>query len=386
MIIKKIFVVSLLVLAFSNFCYAQEGMTVKEYLDEALPPQAGRKVVLDKTSGILTVTDTPSNHKLIRRLIQEFDVGPTQIMIEARFVEVGVNDLDEFGIEWYWYREGGPGVAPAFSDLNVGNSWQYVDANNRRTADNVNWPGAGPQYGEDGECFPATSYGGDLYIGKTSFSGDYLRANLHALEQRGKANTLSAPKVMTLAGQMATMESTTTFPYVSKVELENLGTADFPIWNIKTTIEEKTTGISLEVTPHVASGSAFITLDLHPVVDEMLAQKSIRPTVETTYWWDTGSGIIPITSSVPGVPDTVGWPTIETRSTQTTVVARSGRTIILGGLIKEKEVITNKKIPFLGSIPLLGKLFSYKHTDREKQKLMIFITATLISPEGQEIK
>lgn len=386
MIRKNLFVTILVVLVLSNVCYAREGMSVKDFLEEALPTQTGRKIVLDRTTGILTVTDTPSNHKLIRRLIQEFDIGPTQVMIEARFVEVGVSDLDEFGIEWYWYRAGGPGMAPAFSDLTVGNSWQYLDPNNRRSADNVNWTISDPEFGEAGECFPATAYGADFYIGKTSFTGDYLRGNLHALEQRGKANTLSAPKVMTLAGQMATMESTTTFPYVSKVELENLGTADDPIWNIKTTIEEKTVGISLEVTPHVGSGSKFITLDIHPVVDELIDQKSIRPSVTTTYYWNTGEGVMLVNATVPGIPDTVGWPTIETRSTQTTVVARSGRTIILGGLIKENEKITNKKIPFLGNIPLLGKLFRYKHVDRNKQKLLIFITATLISPEGEEIK
>lgn len=392
--IKKIIAVSFLVLVISSICYAQEGMTIKEYLDEALPPQAGRKIVLDKTSGILTVTDTPSNHKLIRQLIKEFDVGPTQIMIEARFVEVQISNLEELGTEFYWYQAGDAADGRIFDSMTVGDAPYIYDSvtgdqldptNYLTSADGIQWG----SYDSSGnyQGFPTEGHGADFFIGKTGYHGNYLRAYLHALEEKGKANTLSAPKVMTMAGQMATMEVTRTFPYVSKVELENQGTADDPIWNIKTTIEEKTIGISLEVTPHVASGSKFVTLDLHPEVNVLLDQQSIRPSVATTYYYILADGsVVPVTSSVPGVPDSVGWPTVDTRSTQTTVVTQSGRTIILGGMIREEESITNKSVPLLGNIPLLGNLFKYKHVDREKTNLLIFITATLISPEGQEIK
>jgi general secretion pathway protein D len=394
MIRKILFVLIVLSLSLSSIVYAQEGMTIKDYLEEALPPQTGRKVVLDRTSGILTVTDTPSNHKLIRQLIKEFDVGPTQVMIEARFVEVQVSDLQELGTEFYWYQAGDPADGRIFDSLEVGDAPYIYDSTTGdqldptdylTTADGIQWgdtDSAGDYTG-----FPQEGYGADFFIGKTGYHGNYLRAYLHALEEKGKANTLSAPKVMTMAGQMANMEVTRTFPYVSKVELENQGTADDPIWNIKTTIEEKTIGISLEVTPHVASGSKFITLDLHPEVNVLLEQQSIRPSVTTTYYYILTTGeVIPVTSTVPGIPDSVGWPTVDTRSTQTTVVTQSGRTIILGGLIREEEQITKKQVPLLGNIPLLGNLFKYKHVDRQKTNLLIFITATLISPEGKEIK
>ena len=365
----NLFVCFLAVFCFNSFSYAQEEMNIKGYLLKALPPQEGRKIVLETTTGLLTITDTPSNHKLIKKLIKSLDVGPSQVMIEARFVEVTVKDINEFGVEWYWYRAGKDGGKPLKS-LSVGNAAQYVDPSNRTTSDGITWPWKDPEYGRPGECFPRTERGLDLFIGKTTFHGNYLRAHVHALEQQGKANTLSAPKITTLSGQMANIQVTRIFPYVSKVELENIGTAEFPIWRIKSTIDEKTIGITLEVTPHVATGSKYITLDLHPVVDVLLDQRSIKPA------WE----------GLPGVPDEIGWPVVDTRSTQTSVIVRSGQTIVLGGLIKEDEITIKKKVPILGSIPLLGNMFKHDYVKKEKKNLLIFITATLVSAEGGEIK
>ncbi|MCK5306638.1 MAG: hypothetical protein KAJ66_05830 [Candidatus Omnitrophica bacterium] len=396
--IKRITIcVFLSILAINSLSFAEDSMTIKEYLEEALPLQKDRKIVLDRTTGILTITDTPTNHKLIRKLIKEFDVGPSQVMIEARFVEVKVSNLEELGAEFYWYQAGEPENDKILEGLSVGDAAQITDdfgysdpTYYATTLDGIQW-GRADDYGEY-QHFPQSGYGMDFFIGKTGYHGNYLRAYIHALEQKGKANTLSAPKIATLSGQMASMEVSRVFPYVSEVELENLGTADHPIWCLKKTVEEKMMGISLEVTPYVAKGSKYITLDLHPEVNVMLDQKSIRPPVTTsylTYYWhgsDEGYERYTYTSTVPGVPDSVGWPTVDTRSTQTTVVTKSGRTIILGGMIKEEEKVYRKKVPFLGSIPLLGNLFKYKYIDKEKTNLLIFITATLITPEGKEIK
>src|SRR3989338_10003440 len=74
--------------------------TIKQYLETNLPPQDGRKIMLDEISGLLTITDTPSNQELALKLIREWDVGPKQIQIEAKFVEITFTDLDEMGVDW----------------------------------------------------------------------------------------------------------------------------------------------------------------------------------------------------------------------------------------------------------------------------------------------
>jgi general secretion pathway protein D len=350
-------------LSITSICWGQQELTIKEYLEQALPPQEGRKIVVNEAMGLLTITDTPTNHKLIKKLLKQIDVGPKQVLIEARFVEVSVSNLNELGIEWSWYRAGGT-KGSSVQDLSVGNAPGYSDPNAKTTADGIYWGESTLRRGTFTEPFPQTEQGLDLFISKTTYSGSYLRAYLHALEEEGKANLLSSPKVTTLSGQMANIQVTDTFPYISELKLENIGTAEFPIWKFKYTTDERTVGISLEVTPYVGTDSKYITLDINPTVDVLLSQVPIHYTI----------------------PTDVGWPVVETRSTQTSVVIKSGETIVMGGLIRDEEKTFNKKIPLLGDIPLLGNLFRYKYSKRDKKNLLIFLTATLINSEGEEVK
>ena len=80
-------------------------------------------------------------------------------------------------------------------------------------------------------------------------------------------------------------------------------------------------------------------------------------------------------------PTDMGWPVIDTRTAQTTVYVKSGETIILGGLIADDIKLYKRKVPLLGDIPFLGKLFRYKYEIREKKNLLIFVTATVLNKE-----
>ena len=82
----------------------------------------------------------------------------------------------------------------------------------------------------------------------------------------------------------------------------------------------------------------------------------------------------------------MGYPAIDIRTTQTTVKVKSGDTIVMGGFIKDVDTVYDKKIPFLGDIPLIGELFKYKYQTREKKNLAIFLTATLLTSEGEMIR
>jgi general secretion pathway protein D len=326
---------------------AGEGLAIDEFLRQALPEHPDRIITLDPATGILTVTDTKANHRIIRQLLKRLDVGPRQVMIEAKFVEVAVKDLYELGIEWDFFYPG-----------RVSDKWTQLGVGDPRRPDMT-----GIYWTDDGARFPATTMGADVFISITKLRGARLMAYLHALEERGKATLLSAPRVTTLPEQMANIEIIKTVPYTSEFAIENIGTAERPIWRHRHTINEVDLGIVLEVTPRVAEGSDIITLDLRPSIDVL----TDRVPVHTL------------------VPEDMGWPVIDTRTTQTTVYVKSGTTIILGGLIRDTDLVTEKRVPVLGSIPLLGNLFRYKHRDREKRNLLIFITATLITVDGDEI-
>lgn len=324
---------------------AAKEYTIEEYLEEALPPNENRRVVLDEMTGMLTITDTPSNQQIARELIKLWDVGPQQVRIQAKFVEVAITDIEEMGIEW-WYRRIAHDDTKA-SDIDV-NAWTELMGTSTSFSDATKTSGLG------------------LAFGKISgYTGTYLLAYVKALEEEGKANLLSSPTVTTLSGQMANIQLANILPYAASLERTNVATSATPVFVEKYKVSEKITGITLEVTPKVAGESKVITLDIHPEVSVLIKQIAV--------------------SSAVDFPTKMGYPVIDTRTTQTTVVIRSGETVVIGGLIREDENITDRKIPFLGDIPLLGNLFKSKLVDRTKKNLVIFLTATLVDSTGELI-
>ena len=159
---------------------------------------------------------------------------------------------------------------------------------------------------------------------------------------------------------------------MSDIDFENSGTAEHPIWQFEYTIEEKMTGITLEVTPYVTGGSDIISLDIHPEVSNLVARRAIF----------VGDSANPFTSEA-APPALMGWPVIDTRTAQTSLTVSSGETVVLGGFVHDDDTVTNKKVPFLGDIPFVGELFKYKYKDRTKKNLVIFLTATLVTAEGE---
>jgi general secretion pathway protein D len=342
------------------------SLSIEEYLNNALPPQEGRAVNYNDVTGILTVTDTPINHRLIRKLIKQFDVGPKQVMIEAKFVEIEFEDLDELGIEWYWHQKVGDFAVGEGSSSALTTS----PAGKPKLGLSPNYQGI--QWDTDStSTFPLTNFGLGFIISQWE-EGEFISAYLRALASEGRANLLSSPKITTLSGQMANIQITQTIPYVSDVDFENSGTAEHPIWQFDYSIEERITGITLEVTPYVSGDGDIITLDIHPEVSNLVERRPI-------YVGDTGN---PFTSQAD-VPALLGWPVVDTRTAQTSVMIGSGDTVVMGGFVKDDETLTKKKVPFLGDIPLIGNLFKYDYKSRTKKNLVIFLTATLITAEGE---
>lgn len=396
---KKFFAIALtIVFSISQLCvFPQEEMelTIKDYLERALPPQEGRKIVYNEQAKLLTVTDSKTNHRLIKQLVEQFEIGPKQVMIEARFVEVDITDLSELGIEWFAQVPGRSGSTKAFSDWSLNPpSLPSTSAYTTPTYQGIQWDDSTtttfPKVGESGA---------DFTISKTTHSLKNIRGRLKALEQKGKVNLLSAPKVTTVSGQMANIQVVRKYPYVSDFTLENLGTAQNPIWNYELTFSEKPIGIVLEVTPYVSEGSNTITLDIHPEVSVLKDQVVIT---NLRAIGTTGSNIAAATVSVGGgfaaqttatqaagtalISSDLGWPVVDTRTTQTSMAIDSGETIVLGGMIRDEESVTKRKIPILGDIPLLGKAFQYDYKKQQKKNLLIFITASILTAEGEVIR
>jgi general secretion pathway protein D len=132
--------------------------------------------------------------------------------------------------------------------------------------------------------------------------------------------------------------------------------------------ETREVGVILTVLPEVSPDRKIISLTLAPEV------------VTEPYWYDYGYTL----STGQQVP--MKMPFFKSRNASTTVKVYDGATVVLGGLISEGLTTRNDKIPFLGSLPLVGGLFRSKHSESEKRNLLIFVTARLVDPAGKSYK
>jgi len=194
---------------------------------------------------------------------------------------------------------------------------------------------------EDGED-SITLFDNDL--GKLSYKSiinfsDNFRLNLQSLISNGKATIRANPNITTLNGQEATIE-VSDVTYYEVINTDEDGNEEMKYQSIDA-------GITLEVTPWV-SNSGSITLELKPSISNMKAQYQSRP------------------------------PDIGRREISTTVRVKDGQTIVLGGLLQDNGSKTVNKVPILGDIPLLGRLFRSKSDDSSKTELVMYITPHIL--------
>ncbi len=318
-----------------------EVKTVKDILEDAVDWPKDSKLTLDDRTGALIISNIPSNLEIIEDLLYSLDVTPKQVLIEARFLEVQVTDVDELGLEW-----------------KLNSNWGLKQNNEKQ-----NLHGFSSGSGVDFTSFTRGDEGFNLtYQG--ILSHPQFQVVMHALKEKQNVKTLSAPRITTLNNQTATIEVIDEFIYptryeVSLVQYDINGDGDFDDageteWaNIPQDFVTRDVGILLHVKPSVGVDNKIITLALTPEVSE-----------------DSGS----FTYS-----GDVSIPQFKTRNLSTSVMVESGETVVMGGLIKETNTNIKTKVPVLGDLPLIGGLFRKKTDNIERRNLLIFVTATVLN-------
>ncbi|WP_439136343.1 type IV pilus secretin PilQ [Pseudomaricurvus sp.] len=293
--------------------------------------ERGSAIVDERTNSII-LTDTADKIDEFKALIEQVDIPIRQVMIEARIVIANTNFAEEMGIKW-----GAIGVdTPGNSTISVSGSQDGLDSD----------PGS------PGEFF----FGGgttdleenlmvDLGLSNPagSFAMSFLNDNvllsmeISALEDSGYAEIVSQPKVITGDKQKAHIESGTEIPYQ---EASSSGA---------TSTSFKEAVLKLDVTPQ-------ITPDDNIIMDLKVNQDSIGAI-------DTASGI----------------PTIDVTELQTQVLVANGQTVVLGGIFQTEQVTGQSKVPFLGDLPYMGRLFRQDTKSETKRELLIFITPKILT-------
>lgn len=266
---------------------------------------------------ILLVTDYPDVISVIESMVEELDAPVPQVMIEVKFIERTLSESDDLGINWNIDAEfsGEPPIDPQLLS----------------------------QFGGTGEIYIPNKVfkEGDFTFGQLKL--DRFSAILQLIEQSGKAKLLSNPKIVTLDNHEARITVGTKI----LIPIRERGTASDVILE---SFEEMDIGISLSVIPHVHR-NGDVTLQIQPRVEEI-----------TGY---TG--------------EFLDRPIIAERTATTQIKVKDGETIAIGGLIRESDVETVRRVPVLGRIPLIKYLFTHKSKRMEKTDLLIFITPELMT-------
>ena len=333
--------------------------------------------------GKLVVMNTADNLATLEQVLGALNVTPFQVEIEVRFVEVGQTDLNSLGLEWilndnYEISE------------KRSNSWMPPQSRTRLVMEKGNITGGFnflPQNTRE-----TINNGGGIADNIATFtsilSNPELSVVLHALANKTNADLLSAPKVVAQTGAQATIKSVVEYIYPTEYDVQMLESENSNDSSTYTgavvepqNFQTREVGVILQVTPRVSSDGSRISLDMTPSVVSIPTWKNYG----STYPVYGDQNVITGTRQVEYVQLNMEQPFFPVRSLATSVDIYNGSTVVMGGMITEERYSEEDKIPILGDIPILGRLFRYSYDQSEKKNLLIFVSARLVDPAGRTI-
>ena len=296
-----------------------------ELVPELIKQNAAIQVVPDHNG--LMVTGTNDVIVELEHFIEEIDHPTPQILIEALVVDFETNDLFELGLDFG--RDAETAAAEAQTGYRFNGDLEVSDESGFRIS---------------GDGRQVNNVLDNLFgIGRIVRLPSDFFARIQALSVEGRVNIRSRPQIATLNGHPASLKIGTTQYYLLRTQTPYQNPNQVLLQQSQR-FEKIEANVVLDITPWV-SASGEITADIRP---EFSA---------------------PVGEFDPDVP-----PTINTRVLESTVRLRDGETIILGGLIQDEEQMLHHKVPLLGGIPLLGRLFRSTSTELVKSELVIFLT------------
>src|SRR5262249_39195493 len=309
--------------------------------------------------------------------IIQLDQSPKQVIISALFVEVNLDNVDEFGMEFgvqdsILFRRSALTSAPQFlttTTLTPGgtvSSQSILSQSNtpgflfngqqlgNNTSPNVNASSVAGQIGTGFATALANSTLG--YPGLLLQAGsENLNLLLRALASRNRVDILRRPLVRTVDNQTANIQVGQYVPIV------NGFTSNATTGVVSPTVQQRPIGIILNVTPRITPDGL--------VVMEVVARKD-----------DLASTGIPLVSSPTG---NITSPVINTKNALTTIAVPTGQTVILGGMITKNDTVTESKVPLFGDIPILGNAFRYDFKQMTRTELLIFLTPRIVHSDEE---
>ena len=336
------------------------------FIDRGIRFPQGAKIVYDTRISRLIVTNTIENLRLIDEVIQGIlsDKDP-MVEISAKFIEVSQNDLKELGFDYTVSYN--PSNLP-YGEYNASNQ-AIPGYSSHRLSFQESGTGLMRNYGSN-ELFVLQGFAGGA-------DGAAYSARIFAANKMDSSDTLASPRITTLAGRAAHIEMVREVPFVEEYDEGEMQQGNSSSGDTNSSYQTYTTigpfpdfedptplGIMMDVTPEVDKARRTIRLQMAPKVTSFLG------------WTEFTS------TDASGNIDLMRKPILAIREIDTTITIYDGETIVLGGVIDDSSTVLHDKVPILGDLPLVGRLFQSRYTSAEKKNLLIFMTCKLVKPDG----
>lgn len=278
----------------------------------------------DERMNAVVISAPPQVLSALKGVIKQLDVRRAQVLIEAILVEVSDSKAAQLGVDWASVGNNGVGM------FNLSGILPGVAAS-AATSSNPALASAA-----------ALDRGVSFAVGSGNEASGW-GALLSAFQGDSESNILSTPTLLTLDNEEAEIVVGKEVPFQTGSYTSTSTSASNPF----TTIERKNVGLKLKVKPQINEGNA-VFLQIDQEVSDVLPS----------------SGAVDLQTSK--------------RQIKTNVIVGDGEVIVLGGLLSERESDSINKVPGLGDLPLLGSLFRYQDTKREKVNLMVFLRPVIL--------
>lgn len=286
------------------------------------------KIKADKNTNSLVVTASKQDYETVLNILSKLDIRKDQVFVEAIIMEMNNQKKNQWTPTYYKILPGTNGIARSgFNGGNLGGA-----ANPASDSGAVLGFGTGDMV--------------DVTIGGVATKVPSLLAFINLLQQNTESNILSTPHILALDNEDAEIEVGDQIPIAQ--ESQTTGTT------VSNTTRFDNASVKLKITPYIRPDSNVVRMK----VDQSVKQPTTVNAV--------GSTLAAATTSM------------STRSIKTNITVASGDTAVLGGLVRDSDNVTEKKVPILGDIPVVGWLFKSKTVETQKINLVVFLTPKIL--------
>jgi len=411
---------------------AKAVKSIKDLLaDSGIPFPEGATANFSKARSVLTVRNTANNLDLIEALVEDIrNRKPKQIKILTKFVEIKQENTDELGFDWIISPFGITGNSMFASGGTIGNGAPRTVADFPRTAGGALINGVPNIAGQNvSNIVTGGNRTGDYAITRDSidaflnnpnrgaqnnnaapgilsltglFTDGQVQMIMRGLAQKKGSDVMTAPSIVSRSGEKATIEIIREFIYPTEYEPPELpnsvqvggglngggqnggnqGGNIFPVTPATpTAFETRNTGVTLIVEPTLGEDGYTIDLTFAPEIVEFEGFINYGSPIQSPATDALGN---PITVTI--TENRIEMPVFSTRRVNSALTIYDGHTVAVGGLMREDVQNVEDKVPILGDLPLVGRLFQSKSENHIKSNLIIFVTVRIIDATGQPVQ